>query len=91
VTPESVQVTLFKEKETNMENIYAKKPWLKSFDKEVSPSLTYPSTTYGKFIRPTFDAVPDRAALVYMGKTITFRELDILSNKYAWYLKKQGL
>jgi acyl-CoA synthetase (AMP-forming)/AMP-acid ligase II len=74
-----------------MENPYAGKPWLKSYDKEVSPSLNYPSISYGEFIRRSFDKVPGRAALIYMGRTITFRELDVLSNQFACYLKKQGL
>lgn len=74
-----------------MENIYAKKPWLKSYDKGVSSTLSYPSLSFGQFIRPAFDAFPDRAALIYMGKIFTFREIDTLSNKFARYLSKLGL
>jgi long-chain acyl-CoA synthetase len=53
--------------------------------------LTYPSISYGQFIRKAFDAVPDRAALIYMRKEITFRELDALSSQFASYLIKQGM
>jgi len=74
-----------------MKNVYAAMPWLKFYDEGVSPSLSYPSVSYGQFIRHAFDRVPDRTALIYMGRAITFRELDIMSNQYAWYLKKQGL
>ena len=74
-----------------MKNVYAAKPWLSSYDEGVSPSLSYPSVSYAQYIRRAFDAVPDRAALIYMDRTITFRELDVLSTQYAWYLKKQGL
>jgi len=70
---------------------YREKPWLKSYDKGVSPSLTYPNISYGQLIRKAFDAVPERAALIYMGREITFREFDALTSQFAAYLTKGGL
>ena len=73
-----------------MEEVYAKKPWLKFYDKDIPPSLTYPSITYGDYIRPIFEQFPDRVAFYYLGISITFRELDVLSNKFASFLIKHG-
>lgn len=74
-----------------MRNIYETKPWLRSYDREVSPSIEYPHTTFSEYIRHTFNALPSRAALIYMGCEITFECLDILSNKFAGYLRKKGI
>lgn len=73
-----------------MEDVYAKKPWLKFYDREVPPHLTYPSSTYGDFIRRAFDGVPDRVALHYLGTSITYRQLDLLSNQFARFLISRG-
>jgi acyl-CoA synthetase (AMP-forming)/AMP-acid ligase II len=73
-----------------MENVYATKPWLKFYDKEVPPTLTYPSMTYAAFIRRSFDYVPDRVALYYMDNSMTYRQLDQLSNQFANFLISRG-
>lgn len=74
-----------------MRNIYETKPWLRSYDREVSPSIDYPRTTFTEYIQPTLNALPDRTALIYMGCEITFEDLDILSNKFARFLKEKGI
>jgi acyl-CoA synthetase (AMP-forming)/AMP-acid ligase II len=52
--------------------------------------LTYPSITYGDYIRPIFEQFPDRVAFYYLGISITFRELDVLSNQFASFLIQHG-
>lgn len=74
----------------SQESIYTRKPWLKNYDPQVPPTLEYPQMSYGEFIRPTFEKVLDRAALCYMGREITYRELDFLSNQMAHVLEKSG-
>ena len=69
-----------------MDDVYASKPWLKSYDRSVPHTLTYPRVTYPEYARDAFQKVPERAALYYMGKSITFRELDSLSNRFARFL-----
>lgn len=74
-----------------MEDPYSKKPWLKFYDAHVSPSLDYPEKTYAELFRENTEGLSDRKALYYMGSGITFRELDVLSNKFAHFLKNSGL
>lgn len=74
-----------------MEDPYSKKPWLKFYDAHVSPSLDYPEKTYAELFRENTEGLSDRIALYYMGSGITFRELDVLSNKFAHFLKNSGL
>jgi acyl-CoA synthetase (AMP-forming)/AMP-acid ligase II len=74
-----------------VENPYAKKPWLKFYDDHVPPNLEYPETTFVQLFREAVGQCANRVALYYMGASITFAELDVLSNKFAHFLKKSGL
>ena len=74
-----------------MEDPYSKKPWLKFYDPHVSPSLDYPEKTYAELFRENTEGLSDRIALYYMGSGITFHEIDVLSNKFAHFLKNNGL
>ena len=70
---------------------YSNKPWLKHYDEHVPPSLTYTDKTYPELFREAAARVPSRIAVYYMGRGITFQELDKLSNRFAHFLKKNGL
>ncbi len=74
-----------------MEDVYASKPWLKSYDKHVPPNITnYPQMSCAEAMREAFDGVPDRMALNYMGTNISFRDFDTYSNQFAHFLISQG-
>ncbi len=74
-----------------MENPYAAKPWLKFYDNHVPPHLEYEEKTFVQLFREIVEQFPDRVALYYMGRAITFRELDVNSNRFAHFLQKSGL
>ena len=74
-----------------MGNIYTEKPWIKFYDKHVSPNLEYTKKTFSELFSDAVRNVPQRTALFFMGARISFKEIDILSNKFAHFLKKQGL
>lgn len=75
-----------------MSDPYATKPWLKSYDKHVPEKLTY---TQDRLIpdlfRESVSKVKDKVAIYYAGTGTTFGQLDILSNKFARFLREQGL
>ena len=74
-----------------MDDVYSSKPWLKSYDKHVPPTITeYPQMSCADAMREAFDGVPDRMALNYMGTSISFREFDTYSNQFAHFLIHQG-
>jgi long-chain acyl-CoA synthetase len=65
--------------------------WKKSWDKgltELSPKEW--EISYVDAVRPTFERFPDKVAYYYMGTAITFRQLDIMSNRFADMLIKNG-
>jgi acyl-CoA synthetase (AMP-forming)/AMP-acid ligase II len=74
-----------------MSDVYAEKPWLKSYDRNVPPELKYENRTFAEQFRVVADQYPDKTALHYMGKQITYREIDLLSNRLARYFQKIGL
>jgi long-chain acyl-CoA synthetase len=68
-----------------------KQIWKKSWDKgleDLDPKLW--EMSYVDAIKTTFEQFPDKIALIYMGTEITFRELDLLSNRFANMLIKNG-
>jgi long-chain acyl-CoA synthetase len=73
-----------------MNDLYSTKPWLRHYDADVPPELNYPGVSYAEYLREAFEKVPERIALYYMGKGITYRELDDLSNQFARFLIDNG-
>ena len=74
-----------------MSDIYAEKPWLKNYDEHVPPTLQYEEKTFAEKFQEMVAKYPDKTALIWMGKRITYRQLDKLSNQLAAYLVKNGL
>ncbi len=74
-----------------MSDPYAAKPWLKHYDDHVPHSLNYSDKTYAEVFREATTHIPSRVAVYYMGRGITYHELDKLSNRFARFLKKSGL
>ena len=67
------------------------KPWHKSYEKGVPPTLTYPSSVIPDLLRKTAAQYPNRDAVVYFGNRITYREIDVMANRLAQWLIQQGV
>ncbi len=67
------------------------KIWLKSYDKHVPETLTYPSEDFGTILTRAMESFPDRIAFYFMKKIMTYREVLELSRKFATFLQKSGL
>jgi acyl-CoA synthetase (AMP-forming)/AMP-acid ligase II len=74
-----------------MSDIYSEKPWLKNYDDNVPPTMEFEEKTFAEQFREIVERYPDKTAIIYMGKNISFRELDQLSNQLAAYLIKIGV
>jgi len=74
-----------------MNDVYAGKPWLKHYDTHVSPTLTYEQKTFSEKFREIVENYPNKTALVYMGRELTYRDIDELSNRLARHLISIGL
>ena len=71
--------------------MYAQRFWKKNWDaglEDLKPAEF--ETTYVDMIRRTFDELPDKTALAYLGVEITFGKLDHYANRFAGMLRENG-
>ncbi len=74
-----------------MSEVQVKSSWLKHYDNHVKPTLDYEEKSFVEKFTEVVAKYPQKTALIYMGRQITFEELDSLSNRLANYLIEIGL
>jgi len=68
------------------------RPWLKNYPQGVPANINLDQySTIVEFINEKFDKYPKRAAFSCMGKTMTYKEIDKLSDQFGAYLSHRGL
>lgn len=65
--------------------------WHKSYAPGVRPTLTYDQTTVSQALSRSTADFPNRPALNYMGRIISYRELDFMVNAFARALSDMGI
>ncbi|MBU8916680.1 AMP-binding protein [Bacillus sp. FJAT-29953] len=63
------------------------KPWLKNYPKEVPATLEYSTEPVHKYLEVTAKKFPDKVALHFMGKELTFKQLYEDAQSFAGYLQ----
>jgi long-chain acyl-CoA synthetase len=81
---EGKSITEIDEKEIN-------RIWLKHYDEGVRPNIDYPEIPLYQLLEDTAKKYPDKTALIFFGKKITYRELDEMSDRIAGFLKSLGI
>ena len=67
-------------------------PWFKNYEPNIPHTLTpYPQTTLADIVHQTATETPDRPALWFKGKTISYGKLDALSDAFAAALVATGI
>jgi len=66
-------------------------PWHKSYDQQVPQSLSYPERPVIYFLKEAVRKYPDHPCTIFEGKTISYREMDFLSDRLAVGLRDQGI
>ena len=59
------------------------KPWYKFWPEGVPKHIDYPEIPLFQFLRDTAGKYPDKTAIVYFDRKITYKELDTLTDKFA--------
>jgi len=69
------------------------KTWARSWPKYLPQECIYPfgEIPVHEYLRRQAKAVPDRPAIIFYGREVTYRELDESSDKFAAYLVKNGI
>jgi long-chain acyl-CoA synthetase len=69
----------------------SEKFWLKSYDKHVPSTLTYPNKDLGTILTETMTKFSDRIGFHFMDSSFSFSEILEYSQKFATFLQKNGL
>ncbi|MGE6412690.1 AMP-binding protein [Planococcus kocurii] len=67
------------------------KPWLAHYPPEVPHTLTYPSMPVQEYLTKAYEKYPQKVAIHFMGKELSYEELYQSSMKFANYLQKLGI
>lgn len=67
------------------------KPWLQHYPNEIPASLEYPSEPVHQFLVSTAEKFPNKVAVHFMGKEITYQKLYEESSILAGYLQGLGI
>ena len=67
------------------------KPWLDSYPPEISKSLDYEKIPLQEYLKRAGTKYPDKIAIHFMGKEITYKEFYDSALKYANYLRSIGI
>jgi len=67
------------------------KPWFKSYAPRVPHELVFEKVTMNEALIRSAKQFPENTALVFMGRRISYRELDLLVNRFARALLDLGV
>ncbi|WP_053367333.1 long-chain-fatty-acid--CoA ligase [Bacillus sp. FJAT-27245] len=67
------------------------KPWLKHYPEEIPASIEYPAESLQSYLAKSAEEFPNKAAIHFMGKELTFREVRESAEKLAAYLQALGI
>jgi long-chain acyl-CoA synthetase len=67
------------------------KPWLKSYDPQVPPTLEYPERPLHTNLEESARKYPDAAATIFLNSKLTYRELNELADRFAAALQQLGI
>src|SRR4030065_325273 len=69
----------------------SEKPWFKFWPEGVPRNLDYPDVPLGDLLKRTAEKYPDKIATVYFDKTLPYRQLNELSDRFAAALAALGV
>ena len=67
------------------------KIWLKHYDEGVRDHIDYPEIPLYKILEDSAEKYPDKTALIFIGKKISYRELNEISDRVAAFLFELGI
>jgi len=67
------------------------RPWLTQYEAGIPATLSYPDVPLHQFLSDSAGRFPDRAALEFYGRRLSYRRLDALSDRFARALIQLGV
>jgi long-chain acyl-CoA synthetase len=69
----------------------AEKPWFKFWPEGVPKHIEYPKIPLSDFLKKTAENHPDHTAIMYFDRELSYRELNMASNRFATALSDLGV
>jgi long-chain acyl-CoA synthetase len=69
----------------------SEKPWFRFWPESVPKHIEYPEVPLSDLLKRTAEKYPDKTAIVYFDKPISYRELDVAVDKFATALADLGV
>lgn len=76
---------------TKGRSIMTEKVWLASYPEEVPHSLELPEMPIHQFLTDAYESIPNKVAIHFMGRELTYKELYESALKFANYLRTLGV
>ncbi|HOT48930.1 MAG TPA: AMP-binding protein, partial [Syntrophales bacterium] len=73
------------------DSIYFKKPWLKSYEPGVPAAIDYEEIAMPDILDRTAAKWPDKAALIFQGYSVTYRQMKDMVDRFAACLTDFGV
>ncbi|MCE4609405.1 MAG: AMP-binding protein, partial [Desulfurococcales archaeon] len=70
---------------------YSSKPWLKSYDEGVPSEIEIPEKPLYWILEQAAEQFPNRTALHFLGRNVSYKELLDSAKRFASYLKSRGI
>ena len=67
------------------------RPWLAHYDQGVPHTIEYPAVPISYFLEESARKYPDRACTIFKGAEISFREMNVITDRLAAALIKMGV
>ncbi|PLR77744.1 long-chain fatty acid--CoA ligase [Bacillus sp. V3-13] len=67
------------------------KPWIKHYPDEIPPSLIYSNEPVQQYLKRAAEEFPEKPAIHFMGKELTFQQVYDSARKFAGYLQSLGI
>ncbi|MCE4603508.1 MAG: long-chain fatty acid--CoA ligase [Aeropyrum sp.] len=78
-------------RESSPSEIYLSKPWLKNYDEGVPHDIEIPNKPLYWILEESASKFPNRSALVFYGREVSYMELLDKARRFATYLKSIGV
>ncbi|MGJ7912353.1 AMP-binding protein [Neobacillus sp. LXY-1] len=67
------------------------RPWLKNYPKDIPTTIDYSTEPVQKFLQKSAESFPEKIAIHFIGKEMTYRQLYQDALKFAVYLQEIGI
>lgn len=67
------------------------KVWLKNYPEDIPKTIEIPEIPVCQFLTDSYNASPNKIAIHFLGKDLTFKEVYESANKFANYLRSLGV